>query len=39
MGGFGLHVGCDFAGGPAQVRGWIARAAARLTQDLADAQS
>ncbi len=33
LGGFGLHVGRDFTAGPAQVRAWIARAAARLPQE------
>jgi trehalose 6-phosphate phosphatase len=30
LGGFGLHVGRDFQGGPAEVRDWVARGCARL---------
>ncbi len=30
LGGFGLHVGRDFMGGPAEVRAWLARAADRF---------
>jgi trehalose 6-phosphate phosphatase len=33
FGGFGLHVGRDFTGGPAQVRAWIAAAAAAQRLD------
>lgn len=32
-GGFGLHVGQDFRYGPAEVRAWVARAAARYSQE------
>lgn len=32
-GGLGLHVGEDFRSGPAQVRAWLARAAAQLPQE------
>lgn len=39
LGGFGLHVGRDFTGGPAQVRAWLARAADRLTQEAPLAES
>jgi trehalose 6-phosphate phosphatase len=38
-GGFGLHVGRDFRGGPAEVRAWIDRAAAHLPQGTADADA
>lgn len=33
LGGLGLHVGRDFTGGPAQVRAWLARAAAEEERD------
>ena len=33
LGGLGLHVGRDFRAGPAEVRAWIARAAAPLQQE------
>ncbi len=33
LGGLGLHVGRDFTGGPAQVRAWLARAAAEGERD------
>lgn len=39
FGGFGLHVGRDFTGGPAEVHGWLARAAGRLRQEAPLAQS
>jgi trehalose 6-phosphate phosphatase len=39
FGGFGLHVGRDFLGGPAEVREWIARGRARLQQEMAHARS
>ena len=38
-GGFGLHVGRDFAGGPAEVRAWLARAADAPTTEAPLAQS
>lgn len=39
LGGLGLHVGRDFTGGPAEVRAWIARAAARLPMEPTHGQS
>jgi len=39
FGGFGLHVGRDFAGGPAEVRAWLARAATRPTEKATHGQS
>lgn len=33
FGGFGLHVGRDFRGGPAEVRAWLARAASPWRQE------
>lgn len=39
LGGLGLHVGRDFTGGPAEVRAWIARAAARLPMEPTRGQS
>ncbi|MBR0670223.1 trehalose-phosphatase [Roseomonas soli] len=38
LGGLGLYVGRDFRCGPAEVRAWIARALARLSQGNAHAQ-
>ncbi len=39
LGGFGLHVGRNFLGGPAEVREWVARGGARLAQKAANAKS
>lgn len=39
LGGFGLHVGRDFRGGPAEVRDWVARGHARLQQEIARART
>jgi trehalose 6-phosphate phosphatase len=39
LGGFGLHVGRDFLGGPAEVRDWIARGHARLLEGTAHART
>ncbi|MBR0683492.1 trehalose-phosphatase [Roseomonas eburnea] len=39
FGGFGLHVGRDFTGGPAEVRAWLARATARPIEKATHDQS
>lgn len=39
LGGFGLHVGRDFLGGPAEVREWIARGRVRLRQEVTHART